>query len=107
MRQLNVDVEKVLPYRIFTMERCIFCVRAKMLMNKHGIEYNEKHLQGDSLERCILCEPGSYAICSPEAFVLPLDKSSSVLSLSETDENLTFDSADDCTLKMVSGIIGS
>ena len=51
MQKLNVDVEKVLPYRIFTMERCIFCVRAKMLMNKHGIEYNEKHLQGDSLER--------------------------------------------------------
>ena len=50
MRQLNVDVEKVLPYRIFTMERCIFCVRAKMLMNKHGIEYNEKHLNGDGLE---------------------------------------------------------
>ena len=51
MRQLNVDVEKVLPYRIFTMERCIFCVRAKMLMNKHGIEYNEKHLSGDGLQR--------------------------------------------------------
>ena len=45
-----MGVEKVLPYRIFTMERCIFCVRAKMLMNKHGIEYNEKHLHGDGLE---------------------------------------------------------
>ncbi len=51
MQQLNVDVEKVLPYRIFTMERCIFCVRAKMLMNKHGIEFDEKHLRDDSLER--------------------------------------------------------
>ncbi len=51
MRKLNVDVEKVLPYRIFTMERCIFCVRAKMLMNKHGIEFTEKHLRDDGLER--------------------------------------------------------
>ena len=51
MRKLNVDVEKVLPYRIFTMERCIFCVRAKMLMNKHGIEFTEKHLRDDGLQK--------------------------------------------------------
>ena len=44
MRQRNVGVEKVLQYKIFTMDNCIFCVRAKMLFNKHGASYTEKRL---------------------------------------------------------------
>ncbi len=49
MRQRNVGVEKVLQYKIFTIEHCVFCVRAKMLLNKHGISFIEKHLRGDDI----------------------------------------------------------
>ena len=51
MQQRNVGVEKVLQYKIFTMDNCIFCVRAKMLFNKHGASYTEKRLSGDELNR--------------------------------------------------------
>ena len=51
MQQHNVDVEKVLQYKIFTMDRCVYCIRAKMLLNKHGIPFKEKHLIGEDLQR--------------------------------------------------------
>ena len=51
MQQRNVGVEKVLQYKIFTMDNCIFCVRAKMLFNKHGASYTEKRLSGEELNR--------------------------------------------------------
>ena len=51
MRQHHVVVGKVLQYKIFTMDNCIFCVRAKMLFNKHGVSYKEKRLSGDDLNR--------------------------------------------------------
>ena len=51
MRQRNVGVEKVLQYKIFTIDNCIYCVRAKMLFNKHGISYTEKRLGGEELQR--------------------------------------------------------
>ena len=50
MQLHNVVVEKVLPYRIYTMERCIFCTKSKMLLNKHGIDFEETHLDGNRLE---------------------------------------------------------
>jgi len=37
-------------YKIYTMERCIFCTKAKMLMNQHGIDFEETHLDGNRLE---------------------------------------------------------
>jgi len=51
MRQRNVGVEKVLRYKIFTIESCIYCVRAKMLLNKHGVSFEEKHLKGDDINK--------------------------------------------------------
>jgi len=37
-------------YKIYTMERCIFCTKAKMLLNKYGIAFEETHLNGNRLE---------------------------------------------------------
>ena len=37
-------------YKIYTMESWIFCKKAKMLMNQHGIDFEEKHLDGNRLE---------------------------------------------------------
>jgi len=51
MRQHHVVVEKVLQYKIFTIDNCIFCVRAKMLFNKYGVSYTEKKLSGDDLKK--------------------------------------------------------
>ena len=51
MQLHNVDVEKVLPYKIFTMDGCAYCVRAKMLLNKHGIPFKQKHLIGEDIQK--------------------------------------------------------
>ena len=42
MRRLNVDVEKVLRFKIISRLSCVWCTRAKMLLNKHDIPFEEK-----------------------------------------------------------------
>ena len=44
MQRLLVVVEKVLQYKILTIKDCIYCVRAKMLCNQFGVEYQEKRI---------------------------------------------------------------
>ena len=42
MRRLNVDVEKVLQFKILSRQSCLWCTRAKMLLNKYDIPFTEK-----------------------------------------------------------------
>ena len=42
MRRLNVDVEKVLRFKILSRLSCVWCTRAKMLLNKHEIPFEER-----------------------------------------------------------------
>ena len=42
MQRLNVDVEKVLRFKIISRLSCVWCTRAKMLLNKHDIPFEEK-----------------------------------------------------------------
>ena len=42
MQRLNVDVEKVLRFKILSRLSCVYCTRAKMLLNKHDIPFEEK-----------------------------------------------------------------
>ena len=42
MQRLNVDVEKVLRFKILSRQACVFCTRAKMLLNKYDIPFEEK-----------------------------------------------------------------
>ena len=42
MRRLNVDVEKVLRFKILSRQSCLWCTRAKMLLNKYDIPFTEK-----------------------------------------------------------------
>ena len=42
MQRLNVDVEKVLRFKIISRKSCVWCTRAKMLLNKHDIPFEEK-----------------------------------------------------------------
>ena len=42
MQRPNVDVEKVLRFKILSRLSCVYCTRAKMLLNKHDIPFEEK-----------------------------------------------------------------
>ena len=42
MQRLNVDVEKVLRFKILSRLSCVWCTRAKMLLNKHEIPFEER-----------------------------------------------------------------
>jgi glutaredoxin len=47
MRLPLVDVEKVLPYRVYSKKGCIFCDAAMDLMEKHEIKYEEIKIDGN------------------------------------------------------------
>ena len=42
MQRPNVDVEKVLRFKILSRLSCVYCTRAKMLLNKHEIPFEER-----------------------------------------------------------------
>ena len=48
MQRLNVDVEKVLRFKILSRLSCVWCTRAKMLLNKHEIPFEELNVEEDS-----------------------------------------------------------
>jgi glutaredoxin 3 len=42
-----VDVEKVLPYKVYSKAGCIFCDAAMELLEEKGIEYEEIKVPGN------------------------------------------------------------
>jgi len=47
MRPRVVDVEKVLPYKVYSKAGCIFCDAAMELLEEKGIEYEEIKVPGN------------------------------------------------------------
>jgi len=47
MQQQVVDVERVLPYKIYSKAGCIFCDEAMKLLDEHKIEYEEIKVPGN------------------------------------------------------------
>jgi glutaredoxin 3 len=47
MQQQVVDVERVLPYKIYSKAGCIFCDAAMELLEAKGIEYEEIKVPGN------------------------------------------------------------
>ena len=47
MLQRNVDVVRVLQYKIYSKSGCIFCDAAMELLKEHNIEYKEIKVPGN------------------------------------------------------------
>lgn len=47
MRLRVVDVERVLPYKVYSKAGCIFCDAAMELLEEKGIEYEEIKVPGN------------------------------------------------------------
>jgi glutaredoxin len=47
MQQRAVDVERVLPYKVYSKAGCIFCDAAMELLEEKGIEYEEIKVPGN------------------------------------------------------------
>lgn len=47
MQQQVVDVERVLPYKVYSKAGCIFCDAAMELLEEKGIEYEEIKVPGN------------------------------------------------------------
>lgn len=47
MQQQVVDVERVLPYKVYSKAGCIFCDAAMELLEAKGIEYEEIKVPGN------------------------------------------------------------
>jgi glutaredoxin len=47
MQQRVVDVERVLPYKVYSKAGCIFCDAAMELLEEKGIEYEEIKVPGN------------------------------------------------------------
>ena len=47
MQQQVVDVERVLPYKVYSKAGCIFCDAAMDLLEQKGIQYEEVKVPGN------------------------------------------------------------
>jgi glutaredoxin 3 len=71
-------IEEVLPncesfmnpkVEIYTWRRCPFCIRAKALLDRHGIEYTEYVIDGDEDARDRMSERANGRRSVPQIFI--------------------------------------
>lgn len=54
---------------IYTWSTCPFCIRAKMLLNKKGVDYTEYNLDGDEAGRAKMAERAHGRRSVPQIFI--------------------------------------
>jgi glutaredoxin 3 len=54
---------------VYTWSSCPFCIRAKALLDKKGIEYTEYCIDGDELARAQMAERASGRRSVPQVFI--------------------------------------
>jgi glutaredoxin 3 len=54
---------------IYTWQTCPFCIRAKALLAKKGVEFTEYSVDGDELARSAMAERGDGRRSVPQIFI--------------------------------------
>lgn len=54
---------------IYTWSTCPFCIRAKMLLDRKGVEYTEYNLDGDEAGRAKMSERANGRTSVPQIFI--------------------------------------
>ncbi len=54
---------------IYTWSRCPFCIRAKALLDKKGVEYVEYCIDGDETARTVMAERSQGRRSVPQIFI--------------------------------------
>tara|TARA_Y100001968_G_scaffold324822_1_gene364943 strand:- start:905 stop:1165 length:261 start_codon:yes stop_codon:yes gene_type:complete len=54
---------------IYTWQSCPFCIRAKALLNKKGVSYQEHSIDGDELARAAMAQRANGRRTLPQIFV--------------------------------------
>ncbi|MGQ0505155.1 MAG: glutaredoxin 3 [Myxococcaceae bacterium] len=57
------------PVRIYTTNHCGFCVRAKELLGRKGVSYEEINVEGDDAMRAKLVEMSNGLRTVPQIFI--------------------------------------
>lgn len=54
---------------IYTWSSCPFCIRAKALLNKKGVEYTEYAIDGDEKARALMAQRANGRKSVPQIFI--------------------------------------
>ncbi len=54
---------------IYTWSRCPFCIRAKALLDKKGVQYTEYCIDGDEVARSVMAERAHGRRSLPQIFI--------------------------------------
>jgi glutaredoxin 3 len=66
---LNLEADMSANVEIYTWSACPFCIRAKALLDKKGVEYTEYSIDGDEAARAKMAQRANGRRSVPQIFI--------------------------------------